>query len=260
MQFNDQADIYDERTGLGQKTAQNIALSLEQMIQPFLTGKFLEIGAGTGEIGFFLQDFVTPYVGIDLSSGMLDVYRKRFIEQTMPDLIETDANTVWPLEDHSVSVFFSSRAMHQLNHEHVLNELKRLAAPEGAVLILGNVKRRNNSAKAMMRREMHQILSEYGLKEKSGQSNRKVLFTYLETLGGERLDTVVSSRWQVSHAPMDSIRSWQSVEGIAGQAVDEALKEKILARLMLKVQGKLIDLNQALETEEIYELNGIKLL
>jgi len=55
MQFDDQADIYDKRTGLGEKTAQSIAASLDQMIQPHLAGQFLEIGAGTGEIGFFTK-------------------------------------------------------------------------------------------------------------------------------------------------------------------------------------------------------------
>lgn len=261
MQFDEQADIYDKRTGLGKNTAQNIAATLEQMISPFLTGQFLEIGAGTGEIGYFLQKLKTPYVGMDLSDGMLEIYRNRYaIAQEIPPLIQTNANQVWPFEDDSVSVFFSSRAMHQLDHENVLKQLERLAAPAGAILILGNVKRTKHSAKAMMRKEMHKVLNEFGLQEKSGQSNRNLLFETIEQQGGERLAPITASRWQVSHAPIDSINSWKSVDGIAGQAVDADIKTRILESVTLRARTLFTDLEQALEAEENYELNAIKLL
>jgi len=260
MQFNDQADIYDERTGLGAKTAQNIALALEQMIKPHLAGQFMEIGAGTGEIGFYLQDLPIPYVGIDLSNGMLDVYRKRFKDlKNVPNLIQTDGNKTWPLENNSVSVFFSSRAMHQLDQQNVLDQLQNLSSTQGAILILGNVKRDKNSAKAIMRKEMHKALNEFGLKEKSGQSNRNQLFETIEKLGGERFTPVTASRWHVSHSPIDSINSWKKVDGIAGQTVEPAIKQQILESLILTAENKFSNINQALETEESYQLNAIKL-
>lgn len=260
MQFDDQADIYDKRTGLGEKTAHTIAVAIEQIIPSYLGGKFLEIGAGTGEIGYFLQDLPIPYVGIDLSAGMLDIYRQRFESaKKTPALIQTDGNQPWPCQASSVSVFFSSRAMHQLDPNHVLKQLEKLSTPGAALLILGHVKRNKNSVKAIMRQEMHKVLHEFGLQEKSGQSNRSFLFDTLEQLGGVRLDPVISSRWLVSNAPIDSINSWKSVDGIAGQAVDPTIKTQILATLMQTAQEKFTDLNQALETEETYQLNAIKL-
>lgn len=261
MQFDNQADIYDKRTGLGEKTAQHIASSIDQMIKPYLCGQFLEIGAGTGEIGYFLQDLSIPYVGIDLSAGMLTVYRQRFKgnKKKTPHLIQMDGNTSWPLKDQSVSVFFSSRAMHQLDHQHVLTQLKKLSSPASSLLILGNVKRNKNSTKTVMRKEMHSILNEFGIKEKSGQSNRKVLFDAIEKQGGERLPPVVASRWQVSHAPIDSLASWAKVDGIAGQEIDPQLKTQVLDALRTKAEKKFTNLHTALETEETYELNAIKL-
>jgi ubiquinone/menaquinone biosynthesis C-methylase UbiE len=260
MQFNEQADIYDERTGLGEKTAQNIAVALKHMIEPYLTGQFLEIGAGTGEIGFFLQGLAIPYAGIDLSDGMLDVYRNRYQNiEDAPHLIQTDGNDSWPFDNKSVSVFFSSRAMHQLDQKNVLTQLQNLSDPKGAVLILGNVKRDKKSAKAIMRKEMHKILNELGLKEKSGQSNRNQLFEAIEKQGGERLKPVTASRWQVSHAPINSINSWKKVDGIAGQTVEPAIKQQILESLILKAQDEFPNINQTLETEESYELNAIRL-
>lgn len=260
MQFDAQADIYDERTGLGAKTAQNIATALGQMIQPYLTGQFLEIGAGTGEIGCCLQELGIPYAGMDLSAGMLDVYRQRYqLAEDVPELMQTDANQAWPFAPKSVSVFFSSRAMHQLDHDNVLKQLELLADPAGAILVLGNVKRSKTSVKAIMRKTMHKALNEFGLQEKSGQSNRNLLFSTLEQLGGIKLAPVTASRWQVSHTPMASIQSWQSVDGIAGQAVEPDVKTQILAAVTRQAQEKFTDLEQALEAEETYELNAIKL-
>ncbi|KJV05122.1 class I SAM-dependent methyltransferase [Methylocucumis oryzae] len=225
--FDTQADIYDQRVGLGAATAHAIANAIGQLIMPYQHGQFLEIGAGTGEIGFFLQQLPMRYTGIDLSDGMLAVYRARYADATqIPQLIQMDANLPWPLPAHSVSVFFSSRAMHQLDHTHVLSQLAELSAPTGAILILGNVKRAQNSAKAVMRKEMHKVLNKFGLTEKSGQTNRNQLFDALTQQGAERLAPVVAARWSVSHAPIDSIKSWESVDGIAGNAVDAATKTK----------------------------------
>jgi ubiquinone/menaquinone biosynthesis C-methylase UbiE len=260
MQFDTQADYYDQRTGLGEDIVQAIALAIDELSAPYRDGQLLDIGAGTGEIGFYLAKLPLRYTGIDLSEGMLAVYRARYANLSdVPELIHTDANLPWPLPERSVSVFFSSRALHQLDHAHVLGQLARLAAPTGAVLILGNVKRSEQSAKAMMRKAMHKVLASYGLTENSGQTHRRQLFTALSQQGAVQLPPVTAARWLVRNAPIDSIKSWESVDGIAGNAVDAATKTKILDTLMETAQALFTDLSQAVESEEVYELNVIKL-
>jgi hypothetical protein len=110
-----------------------------------------------------------------------------------------------------------------------------------------------------MRKKMHKVLNSFGLSEKSGQTNRSQLFDALTKQGAERLPPVSAARWWVSHAPMDSITSWESVDGIAGQVIDAELKAKILKMLFMEAQSLFTDLHKALETEETYELNAIKL-
>lgn len=260
MKFDGQADAYDKRTGFGIKTAKNIASSIEQMIQPFLNAQFLEIGAGTGEIGFFLHNLPIPYFGIDSSAKMLSVYRKRLEKiNKIPHLIQLDANTPWPLEDSSVSVFFSSRAMHQLNEEHVLEQLKKLSSSASALLILGNVKRDKKSTKSIMRKEMHKVLNEYGIEEKSGQSNRKLLFDAIEQQGGKKLPPIVAASWTANHTPIESLISWQQVDGIAGQEINDDLKTRVLESLTVNAEKIFPDLHTAVQSKETYELNAITL-
>lgn len=260
MQFDNQADNYDQRTGLGEAAAKQIAAAVKSLIAPYLNGTLLEIGAGTGEIGYYLQDLDLPYAGIDLSSEMLRHFRGRFSTgEDLPRLIQMDGNEPWPLPEQSVSVFFSSRAMHQLDHQHVLGQLAKLATPAGALLILGNTQRNAKSSKAIMRNEMHKLLNAFGLSEKSGQSNRKQLFEALEQQGCQRLPTLVAARWQAQHAAIESIQSWASVEGIAGLTIDPALKTQVLELLQINAGKIFTDIHQVQETEEIYELNAIKL-
>jgi hypothetical protein len=110
-----------------------------------------------------------------------------------------------------------------------------------------------------MREEMHKVLNEFGIKEKSGQSNRKVLFDAIEKQGGKRLSPVTVTTWSVSHAPIDSLMSWVKVDGIAGQKLDPDLKAIVLERLVQKAEKKFFNLNRAFENEETYVLNAITL-
>lgn len=259
LQFDDQAGIYDKRTGLGASVVKQIARSVADYCRSYDDGLLLEVGAGTGEIGYFLQDIPLPYLGMDVSQGMLHQFRKRYeTPQDVPQLVHTDANQHWPLEDQSVSVVFSSRAMHQLQHDHVVNELKRVCRPD-AILILGNVKRDPQAVKTVMRKEMHKLLNQHGLQEKSGQSHRKQLFSTLHAQGAMRQSPITAARWTVNNTPIDSINSWKNVDGIAGLEVNEAFKHQLLDRLQQKCESLYNDLSQPVESEEKYELNAITL-
>lgn len=256
MQFDTQAKIYDERTGLGEQTAKKVAEAITQYIPSHSQGHLLEIGAGTGEIGYFLQQLPIPYLGFDLSKGMLDQYIQR---SSNPLLIQCDGNQTWPFQKHSISIFFSSRAIHQLHHDHVLAQLKYLANQRSSLFILGYVKRQKDSVKATMRREMHKLLNQHGLKEKSGQSSRNELFLKIEQAGGKALPTMTVSQWQVNHAPIDSINSWLKVDGIAGRDVDKDLKKDILGQLKKSVASQYCDLEKSYPAQESYQLSIIQL-
>ncbi len=261
MQFDSQSEIYDQRTGLGVNTAQKVAQAIHKIAEELSEkGLILEIGAGTGEIGAELFPLTPQYIGFDLSKGMLKMYQNRLDDPGRPPLVQADGNQPWPFKEASVSVFFSSRAIHQLDRQHVLNQLNRLANRDQALLILGNVKRSGDAVKTVVRKQMHQILNLYGIQEKSGQSNRKALFSAIKQQGGVAIPAITVNRWQVSHAPIDSIKSWQKVDGLAGRDIDPAMKNKILETLETQLQTLYPNLHTPIASEESYELNAIKLM
>ena len=81
----------------------------------------LEIGAGTGEIGFEIARLHGRYVGLDLSLPMLRVFRGHQVGLSAPlALIVGDADRTWPITDQSVQAIFGSRSLHLLSLDRVV--------------------------------------------------------------------------------------------------------------------------------------------
>src|ERR1043165_8505472 len=106
--FEDQASDFDERAGVGDRAAAEIAAAVRALAGH---GPIVEIGPGTGEIGADLA--AGPYVGLDSSRPMLDAFARRRPEHGL--LVQADAAYLWPVRDRAAAAVFSSRAVHLLD-------------------------------------------------------------------------------------------------------------------------------------------------
>jgi len=186
----------------------------------------LEIGAGTGQIGEHLLQLPVRYIGVDLSGQMLQVFRER-VSPVVPQLIQLDANRRWPVENGSTSVVFSSRTLHLLDREHVVQEFFRVAAPAGAVLISGRARRDPTSVQAEMRQRMRQLLREVGVEGRASERNLQAMFDACCAAGARRIEPRVAHRWVVERSPLRSIEAWQGKDGLAGIAVSAESKRVV---------------------------------
>src|SRR5205823_5093839 len=75
--FDLQADTYDRRMGLPEQDCQAIVRAVLALAHVQPHDLLLEIGAGTGMIGTWFAQQPLHYVGLDLSRGMLAVFRQR---------------------------------------------------------------------------------------------------------------------------------------------------------------------------------------
>lgn len=215
--YDDQAHAYDARVGLGIPVCQAIAVHIRQLCGP---GVIAEWGCGTGEIGVQLG---APYVGLDRSAAMLDVFRQRSPDA---DLRLADGNEPWPLEDRSVAAVFGSRSLHLMNPDHLAEECRRVQVADGWVLI-GRVQRDRDSLRDRMRRRMQGLLKEFGYQPRDGRSRGRRLF---EVLGLDAETTRVVS-WPVSHSPGKALAAWADKPGLAGILPDPSHKALILHAL-----------------------------
>ena len=255
--FDDQAAMFDQRAGMPVEYCRAIAGAVVEVGRLAPGDLILEVGPGTGLISRW---FSAPlrYIGIDKSAGMLMQF------QSLPRggesnqvLVLTDANQSWPLVSGVARVIFSSRAMHHLDQEHAASEVFRVAAPDGATLIIGRVERDPDSVRARMSREMNNGLRKHGYEGRRGEQRNRKLFESCLRRGGQVLEPVTVVSWKVLVSPRQSLDSWRSHKGLGGIQVPAETKERILVELEEWAREAFGGLDAKFESEEAYTLRPL---
>jgi ubiquinone/menaquinone biosynthesis C-methylase UbiE len=253
--FDGQAADFDRRVGLTQAVCRAAAETVIAMAAAGPGDRVVEIGAGTGQIGRWLLEQPVRYAAVDLSRGMLEVFRHRLNGEPAL-LVQADAAVAWPLADRSVRAVFSSRAIHLLPLPTVVSEMQRIAAPGGAACLVGWVERRPESVKARMSREMRRRLRERSFPARSSGSRRFVEACVAQ--GAEPLERVEVSRWPARHSPRHAIERWRAKEGLGGIVLPPGVQDEVLDELTGWARDTFGDPDQAWETEETYVIEGVR--
>jgi len=257
--FDAQAAEFDRRVGLPEMDCRGIAAAVLSLAGAGIGGsndRVVEIGAGTGMIGRWFLDHPVRYAGLDLSRGMLEIFRRR---APGAPLVQADGARTWPFPDGSVRTVFSSRAIHLLPLDHVVDELFRVGQPRRpvAALVLGWVEREPESVKARMAKEMQRRLRERGFPARTAGS-RRVLKACRER-GAEDLPKTVVVRWPARHTARQSLADWRSKEGLGGIVLPPGVQEEILNELEAWAVETFGGLDTARDTEDAYILEGVRL-
>jgi SAM-dependent methyltransferase len=253
--FDGQAADFDRRVGLPDAVCSAAADAVVTLAAARPGDLLVEIGAGTGLIGRWFLASPLRYMALDLSRGMLEVFRRR-LEGEKALLVQADAAVPWPLPDRSVRAVFSSRAIHLLPLETVVAELRRVAAPGGAACLLGWVERRPESVKARMSREMQRRLRERGFPARASGSRRFIEACVAR--GAEPLERVEVSRWPARHSPRQSIERWRAKVGLGGSVLPPGVQDEVLDELTVWAHTTFGDPDQTWETEESYVIEGVR--
>jgi ubiquinone/menaquinone biosynthesis C-methylase UbiE len=258
--FDEQAGSFDQRAGLPASVCDSIAKELVQLAQLAPGDVVLEVGAGTGQIGLALCQLPLCYVGFDASAVMLDVFKRRRSKNTPPiSLIASDGNNRWPADDGSVNAVFSSRAIHLLRVEHVVEEVFRVASPSGATLVLGRPEREKQSLRARLRQEMRERLWQLGYASDDGQQKEREILEACVRRGANPLERRVVATWLVQYSAAQILASWREKSGLAGLELAAEVKEKVLSQLTVWAKDAFGSLEAFQSAEEKYVLEGVRL-
>ncbi len=258
MLYDDQAAGFDERAAIPVEVVESVAAAVAEIAKLRQGDTLLEIGAGTGMLSLPLIRQPIRYIGFDLSPAMLAIFREKVEKARLhAELLVADANGRWPAEDGSVAAIFSARALHHVDVGHAVAETRRVLRPEGGWLILGRVRRPNDSVQPTLRYQMRKLLEEEGHSGRDHDTHAEALFSALEAIGGERAAPRVVARWRRRQAPLDSIAAWQGKEGLAGYDIPKKVKERVLGRLRVWAEERYGSLEAPLEQEEFFELDAI---
>ena len=255
--FDYQAESYDSRAGFSPDISCAIAQKILSIAQVEANDLIVEIGAGTGIIGQWLIQSSCQYLGLDISDQMLDLFRKKLHnEKGNWELKQADANKILPVADSSTKTIFSSRTIHLLELEHIVNESFRIAHRQGAVFLMGKTQRQADSVRETMRKKMRNILQEHGLSQRQKEQKHSQLQDLFIERNSTRIDPIEVSSWQVSNTPQQSIDSWHQKEGLAGINPPTAVKESVLSELATWAETKFSSLETAIESKEAYIIEG----
>ena len=258
MFYEDQAASFDKRAAIPAAAGESVAAAVAEIAGLRRGDKLLEVGAGTGMLSLPLIRRPIRYVGFDRSPAMLAVFREKVEQaQLRAELLVADGNGRWPAEDGSVAAIFSARAIHLIEVDHAAAETRRVLRLGGGWLILGRVRRPNDSVMTTLRHHMRKLLAEEGYSGRDHAAHVEALFSALEAVGGERVEPRVAARWRRRHAPLDSITAWRGRKGFAGYDIPEEVKERVLDRLRAWAEERYGNLEAPLEQEEFFELDAI---
>ncbi len=260
MLYEDQAAGFDERAAIPAEAAESMAAAIVEVAGLRQGETLLEIGPGTGMLSLPLLERPIRYIGFDRSPAMLAVFRKKVEETRLrAELLVTDANGRWPVEDGSVAAIFSARALHHVHVDHAATETRRVLRPEGGWLILGMVRRPNNSVRPTFRRQMGKFLKEEGYSGRNHDTHTEALFSALEAMGGVHVEPRIVARWTRRQSPLEWFAAWQGKEGLAGHDIPEEVKQRVLGRLRTWAEERYGNLEAPLEQEQFFELEAIRL-
>ena len=253
--FDQQAKCFDRRAGIEDLDCQKIVEILNEFYQKTNRKKWLEIGTGTGQIGALALNKTNNYIGVDISEEMLNEFRTK---ARNADLHQADGNAPWPVADKSISLTFSSRTIHLLSADHVVNELKRIHA-EG-YFIIGRIRREEtNNIKDTMKEKMREILHTLGYPSRQGEANRRILLDRLCKSGARRIKPIIATTWHDNYSPLRSIQSWRSKDGLAGQEIHSSIKEECMKKLSDWATDRYGSLKYQETIQQTYILEGAHL-
>jgi ubiquinone/menaquinone biosynthesis C-methylase UbiE len=243
--FDRQAERFDRRAGLAPGVAREVAMALVRTVSLRPDDVVLEIGAGTGAIGCELLELGPRYVGLDLSRGMLDVFRRKLNSRDGGLLVLADANRHWPVRDGTVSIVFASRVAHLLNGPHLIDEVRRVCRPCGYVLV-GRTEREPNSLRSRLRQERLRLMSSM---DSTRQQHGQHLLKHAMDRGSARVAKRRVATWSGVTTAEQIISEWEHMQADARELA--ALREWALREIG--------DLQRAEPYTEHYTVEGVQM-
>jgi len=201
--------------------------------------RLLDLGAGTGRIGWLFVHESDDYVGVDSSFGMLREFARRMdaCSGHAPRLVQADGERL-PFCDGTFDIVMMIQVVGAArNWRRLIAEARRVLRPAGA-LVVGHAVTPVDGIDARMKRRLASLLDEMAVPSYH-MDTLGVVQPWLESLA--RTSTrIVAAKWTAERTPrqfLDRQPTGAQFSSLLGPVKDEALRK--LAALATEAFGSL---------------------
>lgn len=209
--------------------------------------RLLDLGAGTGRIGWPFVEAGDDYVGLDLSFGMLRRFTQR-ADRHAPRLVQADGEHL-PFRDATfdtvmlIQVFGGMRGWRRL-----LAEARRVLRSAG-VLVLGRTVTPPDGLDARMKQQLALELDQLGAPSDRTNTRQDAQGWLEQTARGTRL---VAAKWTAERTPRGFVGRHRT--GARFSALPAAVQEEALRRLAVWAEATFGSLDAASAEPHAFEL------
>ena len=112
--YNSWAEQYDTNYN---KTRDLDSLATKETLSRYKFKNVLELGCGTGKNTLWLLDKAEQIIGLDFSSEMLNIARKKITNKKV-EFVQTDLNNKWELDNQFADLVTSSLTLEHIDNLH----------------------------------------------------------------------------------------------------------------------------------------------
>jgi len=250
------APSFDRQRALPDGVAESIraaALAIAIVPRP----RLLDIGAGTGRIGWPFVAAGDDYVGVDLSSGMLRGFLQRSAgggtsQGQAPRLVRADARRL-PFPDAAFDAVMMVQVFGGMHDwRDLVTEARRVLRPSGA-LVLGRTLAPEDGVDARMKQHLALILLD--IEFDAGNNTRDEVEEALAS-GATSAKSVLAASWRADRTPRQFLARHRT--GARFSALPEPIKEEALRRLADWAVGTFGSLDAVCSEPHAFELRVFK--
>jgi len=189
----------------------------------------LDLGAGTGRVGFAFVERADRYVGVDPSSGMLSQFAAKARDGGVPApwLVQADGRKL-PFATGSFDVVLIVQVLSGVaGWRRLIDEARRVLRPDGA-MVLGRSIGPPDGLDARLRTALATMMSEAGIDGGRRGAGPDQALEALVTEARSQVQ-VVAARWESRRTPNEFLARHRT--GARFAALPAAVREELLSRL-----------------------------
>ena len=236
---------FDRQRPLPDGVADSIRVAVLAALPP--KPSIVDIGCGAGRIGWTFVAAADNYTAVDFSLGMLKSFASRPLAGA-PRLAQADAAQL-PFPDAVFDGVLLVQVLSGTSHwRNLLNEVKRVLRPDGA-LFVGQSIAPDNGIDARMKQRLAEILDEMN-EHPYQRKSKQHAFDWLDRQA--TVTTKQVARWQMSRTPRQFVERHGS--GARFSALDPALQTMAMDRVKQWALDSFGSLDAASPEEQCFEL------